>query len=281
MRINDINFEAIEKFKKNSIEQGITPPTLRKILVTLGAVLTYAVKMRYVEHNPIRDVEKPRGNSLREEQKEMVVLKPKEIRALLENATSQKARVLFMTGILTGARQGELLGLEWGDIDWRNSQLLIRRTFNHGKLMEPKSRASRRRIDLAPDLTHVLKEWKLASPYKEDSDPIFPSEVGTHWDAPHMLTRHYFLALKKAKLPRINFHQLRHTYASLLIDQGENLKYVQTQLGHSSIEVTVNIYGHLLKDQNPEAARKLERKIFSQDEEDSGAPNQQAVIAGR
>jgi len=77
--------------------------------------------------------------------------------------------------------------------------------------------------------------------------------------------REFLQTLKKAKIPRINFHSLRHTYASLLIDQDENPKYIQAQMGHSSINVTYDIYGHLMKDTNQKAASKLGNSIFEAD----------------
>jgi len=70
-------------------------------------------------------------------------------------------------------------------------------------------------------------------------------------------------ALKKAKIPKIRFHDLRHTYASLLIDQGEKPKYIQEQLGHSSINITFDIYGHLMDDSNQESARRLGDAVFA------------------
>jgi integrase len=79
-----------------------------------------------------------------------------------------------------------------------------------------------------------------------------------------MLRRHFFPALKKAGVDRIRFHDLRHTYASLLIEQGENIKYIQNQLGHSSPSVTLDLYAHLLKPSNPQAASRLENTIFSE-----------------
>jgi integrase len=84
----------------------------------------------------------------------------------------------------------------------------------------------------------ALKKWKLARPIS-DLYLVFPSSVGTPQDATNMLRRQFFPALRRAGLPKIRFHDLRHTYASLLIDQGEYPKYIQAQLGHSSINMTM------------------------------------------
>ena len=248
----------------NNYARPIATATLRKILITLGSILTHAVRMRYIDFNPAREVEKPKGKGLKNEQGEMVILKPEEIRVLLDNTTTQKERVFFMTAVLTGARQGELLGLQWGDLDSLNSQILIRRTYNHGKFMEPKSETSKRKIDVGPDLIFELKKWRLACP-KGDLDLMFPSGDGTPWAAQNVVRRSFLPALRRAKLPIIKFHSLRHGYASLLIEQGENPKYIQNQMGHHSINVTMDIYGHLFRNVNQESACKLGKKVLGEE----------------
>ncbi|UCG79980.1 MAG: site-specific integrase, partial [Desulfobacterales bacterium] len=262
LKINHVGFDCIEKFKAHSLAKGVTPPTLRKILINLGAILTYSVRMRYIDYNPAREVEKPKGRSTIDE---MVILKPRQIRALLKNTGDQKARVLFMTAVLTGMRQGELLGLQWGDIDWTDCQIHVRRTYNHGHFYEPKSKTSRRKIDMPPELVLELTRWKTACPIS-DLDLVFPTGKGTPQSAPAMLYRQFFPALQRTGLPRIRFHNLRHTYASLLIDQGEHPKYIQSQLGHSSIQVTMDIYGHLMDTVNRGAAIRLGRAVLGNSE---------------
>src|SRR4030042_5996392 len=108
----------------------------------------------------------------------MVILKPEDARALLDAAATQKDRALFMAAILTGMREGELLGLKWEDFDWRNGQVYVRRTYNHGRFYEPKTKTSRRKIDMAPELIQELKRWKIACPVGE-LDLVFPTEIGT------------------------------------------------------------------------------------------------------
>jgi integrase len=166
-----------------------------------------------------------------------------------------------MAAVLTGMREGELLGLQWGDIDWLNSQIHVRRTYNHGRFYEPKTKTSRRKIDLAPELVRELKRWRVACP-PGDLDLVFPTENGTPEDATNMVRWRFLPALRRAKLPKIRFHNLRHTYASLLIAQGEYPKYIQSQLGHSSINVTMDIYGHLMDTVNRRAATQLGKLVL-------------------
>jgi integrase len=169
--------------------------------------------------------------------------------------------VLFLLAIMSGARQGELFGLKWSDLLWKTNQIHIQRTYNNGAWYRPKSKASNRKIDLGPTVMKQLKKWKLACPPNEH-DLVFPNESGNPLDHGHVLRKFFWPALNKAELPRIRFHDLRHTYASLLIQQGENIKYIQKQLGHSKPSVTLDIYAHLFNEENPEAAKKLDKIIF-------------------
>ncbi|MEN8237497.1 MAG: site-specific integrase [Pseudomonadota bacterium] len=160
-------------------------------------------------------------------------------------------------------RQGELLGLKWSDIDWETNQVHFHRTFNNNAWYKPKTKSSGRRVDLGPTMITELKKWKLAC-LPNELNLVFPNNAGNPIHDSSMLRRHFFPALKNAGVGRIRFHDMRHTYASLLLDQGENIKYIQSQLGHSSPSVTLDVYAHLLKPSNPKAASRLENSIFSE-----------------
>jgi integrase len=108
-----------------------------------------------------------------------------------------------------------------------------------------------------------LKKWKLACP-KSDLNLVFPNDAGKPIDHHNMVRRCFLPTLEAAGLPRMRFHDIRHTYASLMIAQGENIKYIQSQLGHSSPTVTWNVYAHLMKPTNQEAACKLENTILGE-----------------
>ncbi len=200
---------------------------------------------------------------------------------------------------MSGAGQGELSGLKWSDADWENNQIHIRRTFNNQKWYDTKSKTSNRKIDLGPAVMKELKEWKLAS-LPNESSLVFPNNAGNPVSHNNMVKPHFKPALKKAGLPQIRFHDLRHTYysrsevrthfsgptdifisghpvviicvrtyavvyyAGLLIEQGENVKYIQTQLGHFTPTVTLNAYAHLMKPANQEPARRLENTVFEE-----------------
>lgn len=179
----------------------------------------------------------------------------------MDTEKDPKYKTLFMLAIFSGARQGELFGLKWTDVDWINNQIHIQRTFNNGSWYKPKSKTSIRKIDIGPEMIAELKKWKVACRPNE-LNLVFPNRNGKPLNNGHLLSRNFKPALKEAGLPKIRFHDLRHTYASLLIEQGENIKYIQNQLGHSSPTVTLDVYAHLMKPVNQEAALRLENMIF-------------------
>jgi len=180
----------------------------------------------------------------------------------LDAVDDLKYNTLFRLAIMSGARQGELFGLKWSDVLWDDSQILIQRSVNHNRMQLPKTATSNRRIDLGPMMMGELKRWRLKSLYWGNDDIIFPNSAGKPMCQSHMLCRHFFTTLKAAELPRIRFHDLRHTYASLKIEQGENLVYISKQMGHSSPVVTATVYAHMINDTNYESACGLEEMIF-------------------
>jgi integrase len=107
-----------------------------------------------------------------------------------------------------------------------------------------------------------LRQWHKECP-KSKLDLVFPNEEAGPIDQSNFLKRHFYPMLIKAKIKRVRFHDLRHTYASMLIEQGESIKYIQNQMGHSSPTVTLNIYTHLFNPTNQESECKLERSILN------------------
>jgi len=260
MKINRVTIETVERFTAQRLGDGMNLATLRKVLVTLNQVMSFAVRRRYIDHNPVRDAERPRDCG-QVEKNHVRVLSHAEVKAMVEAEPNLKYRTLFMLAVLSGLRQGELVGLKWTDIDWFNGQVRVERTFNNGGWYKPKSATSRRRVNLGPAMMGALKAWHKVCP-QSDLNLVFPNEAGNPLDHWHLIGRYFNPALKRAGVGRVRFHDLRHTFASLLLDQGESIKHVQTQLGHSSPTLTLNVYAHLIKPSNQESAQKLEASIF-------------------
>jgi integrase len=260
LRVDRITAKTIEQWIEKRRAVGVELVTLKKVMLTLGAVLRYAVRHRYITHNPISDVERPKSEGKAEEPV-FRVLKRDQIEKLIEATDGPMFKMLFYLAVMSGARQGELFGLKWSDVLWMSDQIQIQRTYNHGEWYRPKSKSSARRIDLGPKVMAALKRWRLACPPNE-LDLVFPDEDGKPLSRGHVARLHLHPALVKASLPRMRFHDLRHTYASLLIDQGENVVYIQKQMGHHKPTVTLDIYAHLMENDRPEAAAKLENSIM-------------------
>lgn len=262
--ISRITTAMVEKYIVARQEDRMNLTTLRKLIVTLNQVMKYAVRHGYIAHNPVTDAERPRERADLDQGAEtegLQVLTPDEIAALLDAEQDPKYRMLYLLAVMSGARQGELFGLKWSDVDWDKRQMHIQRTFNEGAWRKPKSKASNRKIDLGQETMRQLRRWRIACP-ANDLDLVFPNEAGGPLNHANLLSRHYWPALKSAGIRKIRFHDLRHTKASLMIEQGENIKYIQAQLGHASPVVTLTVYAHLMEDQNPEAADRFENAVF-------------------
>lgn len=182
---------------------------------------------------------------------------------MLDNTPELRYHTLFMAAILTGLRQGELFGLKWEDVDWFSKQVHVRRSYNNSRFYPPKTKTSNRKIDVPPQLIKQLKEWRLACP-ASPHDLVFPNEAGQPLSPINMVRRKFEPALKRAGVDRIRWHDLRHTYPSIQLDLDVNIKYLQNQMGHATINITLDTYGHLLRNENSAAAARLGNAIFEE-----------------
>ena len=253
-------------------DKHLSPKTTNSLLTLLKGVLTRAEDWGYLRENPAKRV-KP----VRSDPKEMGFLRPDELRRLIQHA-DEPFRTLFLAAALTGMRRGELLGLQWGDIDWHNSIIHVQRSLYHTLKWEldgnadkhdgwrfstPKSQRSIRTVAMSPKLRVALELHRLQCP-RSQHDLVFCTKDGQPMHAENMIRREFLPALSRAELRRIRFHDLRHTYTTLLIAQGENPKLIQAQLGHASIETTLDRYGHLLPDSHQHLGDRLDAQVFGQ-----------------
>ncbi len=201
--------------------------------------------------------------------REMDFLTKEEIHCFL-SVVPQDRYPFFFTAFLTGMRLGELLAMRWSHVDWHRGQYFVKESRYKGRFVEPKSASSKRAINLPQTLLEVLRTHKARQSENrlqvgeayQDHDLIFCTALGTPLDRGNVVKREFWLLLRQAGLRRIRFHDLRHTFATLLIDQRESPKYIQAQLGHASIQVTMDRYRHLLPDVNQQAARRLEDDLL-------------------
>lgn len=270
-QLAEVTLASVQEFIKALLGKGLSAKTIGNVIVILKEMFKHAVQWGHLDANPVQYVERPRG-----EDKEMDVFTPDEIRRLLD-AQEEPLRTLLLTAVLTGMRQGELFGLQWEDIDFARHQIHVRRSLWHGTLGTPKSRRSRRAIDMPPTLEQALQHLLTT----RRSDFVFCSERGTPLDADNFRHREFPTALRRAELRRIRFHDLRHTYTSLLIAHGAHPKYIQAQLGHASIQTTLDRYGHLMPQLHQAEARKLDQLVFPDQQAAPSARRLQSVRVGR
>jgi len=269
LRLSAITRGKIRELLAIKSEAGLKRSTLKNILAPLREMLNHAAEDRLIPANPATKLMKRRaGQKTEEETKRIEIFAESELAHLLATVEAQYSdhADLITTTAWTGMREGEVLGLQWSDVDFHNGFLEVRRTvgYRKGELLcgSPKS-GKARRVDLA-----ALLAVRLQARYdkvREDAALnekalcpwVFPNRVGLPQDASHLCSRIWHPLLATAGLRRMKFHTLRHTYASLLIMRGESLPYIKEQLGHSSIQVTVDLYGHLIPGLNRGAVDAL------------------------
>ena len=177
-----------------------------------------------------------------------------DIRALLD-AADPDFKPMLLTAIFTGLRASELRGLRWQDVDFKGATLtVLQRVDQWGTTGPPKSAAGRRTVPIPPSLVQTLREWRLRCP-KGPLGLAFPDSLGGVQVHKNILTRRYYPTQVRAALPRrYSFHALRHFAASAFIAQKVDLKRLSGWLGHSTVTLTLDRYGHLLADDTKDAA---------------------------
>jgi integrase len=207
--------------------------------------------------------------------REVLALTPEAARRLLDAARGDRLEALYSVALALGLRQGEALGLKWDDIDLDTAVLRVRRASQRiphqgTQLVETKTARSRRTLVLPPIVISALRAHRARQAMERlaagerwvDLDLVFPSERGTLADGPNVTHRFHKL-LKRAELPPMRFHDLRHACASLLLVQGVHPRVVMETLGHSQISLTMNTYSHVLPALQREAADRMEAILAS------------------
>lgn len=255
VKLTAIETVDVQKYVAHRFSEGKAPATVRKQLILLKTMFKQAISWGYLKTNPAADVKPPK-----EEYTEMRHLTPDEIKLFLDQV-DERYYALFYTAIFTGMRLGELLALQWSDINWNTDTIRIQRSTWNGQFVDPKTRNSIRTVFMTPRLREVLLDHREVGS-KGNLNLVFSNEEGGIIGSSNLRQRIFEPALKRAGLPRMRIHDLRHTFASLLIHQGENLKYVQQQLGHTSITTTVDRYGHLMPDVHKGVGNRLDQTVF-------------------
>lgn len=243
--------QHVQAFYSQMLKKGLSPQSIRLLHSMLHKAFDYAVRIGLLSRNICDAVTPPKI-----ERSEMHVLTLEQIQQFLQAARGNRIEALFVLASVTGMRRGELLGLKWRDINFSEGVLYVRRSLVELKggtiESEPKSTSGNRSIVLPPFVLEVLKrhrvyqvKMRLEAETWQDHDFVFCTSHGTPFAAGNLRTMFKDL-LKKAGLPDIRFHDLRHSVATMLLSLGTHPKVVQELLGHRSIRITMDTYSHVM-----------------------------------
>ncbi len=272
-----INREAVKTLIAEKVQAGYSRSHVRNIVVPLREMFNHAIDDGAVTTaNPVSRI--GRFNTKRDSASRKIdPLTRIEIQLLLETAREKfPAHLpLLLTAVRTGMRAGELAALQWGDVDFNSRFIQVQRNLSRGQLGSPKN-GKTRRVDMSLQLTNCLDELyaiRKAEALRagQDVDAVAESFVfhrtvryqshPSRLDPNDLRRQILYRVLDSAGIRRVRFHDLRHSFASLLIAQGESLPYIRDQLGHSSIAMTVDVYGHLVPGSNRSAVDRLDDQL--------------------
>lgn len=266
--LKDLQTDDIQMLYNKMKKDGAAPATIRKNHQIIHACLKQAVENRLLCWNPADSVKLPKLES-----KEVRAMTPEEMGRFLAVLEDDRWGAAFLCLLGTGLRRGELLALRWQDIDLEENIIEVKQalaiTKTQGLVIdEPKTKKSKRIIPLPEMVADAIRkhrkrhaEVKLIAKDYEDNDLVFCTLNGKPI-SPRNFTRKFYEIKKKAGISEeVNLHALRHTFATRLLEEGENLKTVQELLGHTNISTTGNIYAHVSKQIKRKAASKMDKLL--------------------
>ena len=273
MTLSEIGYNQVQNFV-NELANEVSVKTLHNIIVCLRVMLVgkkgaSALKRGFLRHDPTRGVEMPARDH-----KQISPPTPEQVWTLIDTAEElggPGCDIIFLDAF-TGLRRNEILAFQYTDVDWTNKELIINKAVSKTKVSDgvrkwewqigqPKSRKSNRRVAAPEAVLERLHRLRAGS--KDPSGLVFAGPDGNCMDPDYFDEFIFGRISSQAGLPNVRFHDLRHFFASMLIAQGESAKYVCDQMGHSSIQVTFDTYGHLFPNSRETAAKKLQQAMFT------------------
>jgi integrase len=268
LKIKALSPANVQGLYRSKLNSGLSRRTVQLIHTTLHKALKQAVRWGLLPRNVTEAVTSPRPNK-----KEIHPLTPKEARTLLEAAKGERFEALYVLAVTAGLRRGELLGLRWTDVDLERGYVQVRqqliRTRGGLTFTSPKGGKSRS-VRLTTTAVKALQshrerqleeKLRLAGLWNE-SGLVFTTGIGTPMDGDNLVKRSFKPLMSRTLLPQIRFHDLRHTFATLLLSRGTHPKVVQEMLGHADISQTMDTYSHVLPDMQEEAVSEIEEGLF-------------------
>jgi len=262
-QLTAITRDEIKQFIADLCAKGLSKNTIRLAVASLRVVLSSAVEEGTIQSNPAFRLGRMVASGKPEQKAQ--AMEPEEVDRFLA-ATREfcpEYYALFLIAVRTGLRQGEILGLKWGDFQFGQGEddpdrfIFVQRRWYRGRFSTPKSKKERR-VDMSRELRRgllELRDQRLLEAYQQGrtsiaDELVFPGVDGNPLPARKVVESYFLPVLEHAGLRRFRFHDLRHTFGSLLIEAGAPLPYVRDQMGHSSIQITADKYVHLIPRRN-------------------------------
>ena len=267
LKLARLSADDLDALYSRLLDKGLAPKTVRLAHAVIHRALTHAQRRGAVAVN-VASVAVPPSAP----RKEFRVLSPEETSRLLKAALSDRLYGLYVLAVTCGLRQAELLGLRWRDVDLGGAVLHVRqqayRLGGAWVFSATKTSAGRRTVALSVSAVEALRERRLAQNKErlraqtwEDNDLVFCNRLGNPIEKGNLLRRSFAPLLERAGLPRISFHDLRHTAATLMLAEGIHPKVVQERLGHASISTTMDTYSHVMPSLQKDAAERMDRLL--------------------
>ncbi len=255
--VKDINKRNIVRMHDDLLDT-LSVVSAKKVHTVLSAIFNYGIDLEYMRINVAREV----GNIDMKENKVINFWTIDEFKQFIEVIDTLKYRAFFMTLFYGGLRKGEALALTWNDIDFKNNTINIDKTAYFRNITSPKNESSIRKIKMPQHTMNLLGELKLETANKIDY--VVFGEFYDHMPETTIDVR-YNEYVEKSKVKRIRIHDFRHSHASYLINQGNDIQIVSKRLGHANTSTTYDIYSHLYPNAEDEAIAKMEDDFKSAD----------------
>lgn len=262
--VSKIKPEDIEKFKQETI-QRVSPTTVNYDLRIFKSIMDAGIRWGFLFENPSRFVKR-----MRQQKRQCKILSKVDVRSLFEAGVGQ-GKVLLMAASMTGMRMGEILAMRWDNLDLDRGVYEIDESFSADEVDSPKTESSHRLVEFPEKLIEALRQHKAEQEQRrlkmngkyQDNGLVFATELGTLINPSNLRNRIFYPARKKANLPdNVRFHDLRGAYATLALESGANVKFVQDQLGHKTARVTLEIYAKVNEATRKESTRKVQDHIL-------------------
>lgn len=266
--ISEIAKREVKELVLVKLGEGHSPKTVTNIKNCASSIFSTAVEDEIISSNPAIDLGKKMARLLSSKKlrKNVNFLRETEAKTFLDKAKEMFPwlYVFFLIAVRTGLRLGELIALTPGDIHFDEGYIMVDKAIVRGELTTPKNGKSRR-VDMSRQLAHVLRQFLGETErdvkergWEKRPETLFYNEADNPLDPDNLRSRYFYRILYEAGMRHFRIHDLRHTFASALIAKKESLAYICEQMGHSSIQVTVDLYGHLVPGDNRQAMDKLD-----------------------